>query len=57
MLATTAVGSLAATPGPTANAFLDALWSTPVPSGDQRYFDGILLLMSLLHLTGNFRIY
>ena len=56
MAATTAVGSLAATNGPTAKAFVDALWNTPVPSGEQRYFDGMLYLMSLMHCSGTFRI-
>jgi oligosaccharide reducing-end xylanase len=57
MLATTAVGSLAATPGPVAKALVEALWNTPAPSGEQRYYDGLLYLMSLLHCSGNFRIY
>ncbi|HXY26582.1 MAG TPA: glycosyl hydrolase family 8 [Candidatus Acidoferrum sp.] len=57
LLATTAVGSLAATPGPISKAFLEELWSTPVPSGDYRYYDGLLYLMSMMHCSGNFRIY
>ncbi len=56
MLAAAAVGSLAATPGAVSNAFLQQLWDTPVPSGEQRYFDGMLYLMSLMHLGGEFRI-
>jgi oligosaccharide reducing-end xylanase len=56
MLATTAVGSFAATPGPTSKAFVEALWNTPVPSGEQRYYDGMLYLMSMLHCSGKFRI-
>ncbi len=56
MLAAAAVGSLAAAPGETSDAFLKALWDTPVPSGEQRYFDGMLYLMSLMHLGGEFRI-
>jgi oligosaccharide reducing-end xylanase len=56
MLSTTAVGSLAATPNATSKAFVEALWNTPIPSGEQRYFDGMLYLMSLLHASGNFRI-
>jgi len=56
MLGTTAVGSLAATTGPTSKAFVNALWDTPVPSGEQRYYDGMLYLMSMLHCSGNFRI-
>jgi oligosaccharide reducing-end xylanase len=56
MLSTTAVGSLAASAGPNSKAFVDALWNTPVPSGEQRYFDGMLYLMSMMHASGNFRI-
>jgi oligosaccharide reducing-end xylanase len=57
MLATTATSSLAATPGPVSKAFLDELWNTPVPSGEQRYYDGMLYMMSLLHCSGEFRIW
>lgn len=56
MVATAAVGSLAASDGPTAKAFVDALWNMPIPSGEQRYYDGMLYLMSLMHCSGNFRI-
>jgi oligosaccharide reducing-end xylanase len=56
MLATAAVGSLAATDGPTAKAFVDALWNMPVPSGESRYYDGMLYLMSMMHCSGEFRI-
>ncbi|HTW82086.1 MAG TPA: glycosyl hydrolase family 8 [Terracidiphilus sp.] len=56
MVATTAVGSLAATNGPISKAFVDALWNVPVPSGERRYYDGMLYLMSMLHASGEFRI-
>jgi oligosaccharide reducing-end xylanase len=56
MVATTAVGSLAATDGPVAKAFVNELWNTPVPSGEQRYYDGLLYLMSMMHASGNYRI-
>jgi oligosaccharide reducing-end xylanase len=56
MVATAAVASLAAEDGPVAKAFVDALWKMPVPSGEQRYYDGMLYLMSLMHCSGNFRI-
>jgi len=57
MLATTAVGGLAAPRSPTEGTFVEELWRTPVPVGEQRYFDGMLYLMSLLHLSGQFRIW
>ncbi len=56
MLAASTVASMAAPPGPVADAFLKALWDTPVPAGEQRYFDGMLYLMSMMHLGGEFRI-
>ncbi len=56
MVSTTAVGSLAATDGPISKAFVDTLWNTPVPSGEQRYYDGLLYLMSMMHASGEFRI-
>ena len=55
MVAATTVGGLAATPGAQEQAFVEELWRTPIPVGDQRYFDGMLYLMSLLHCSGNFR--
>lgn len=55
MVSTTAVGSLASS-GPIADAFVNELWNAPIPSGEQRYYDEKLYLMSLLHCSGNFRI-
>ena len=57
MVATTAVASLAATDGQTASAFVKELWNTPTPSGEQRYYDGLLYMMALLHTSGQFRIW
>jgi oligosaccharide reducing-end xylanase len=54
--ATTAAASLAATDSPISKAFVENLWNTPVPSGEQRYYDGLLYLMSMMHCSGNFRI-
>ena len=54
--AAAAVGSLAASDGPNAKAFVDALWKMPVPSGEQRYYEGMLYLMSLMHCSGEYRI-
>jgi oligosaccharide reducing-end xylanase len=28
----------------------------PMPNGEQRYFDGMLYLMSMMHAGGEFRI-
>jgi oligosaccharide reducing-end xylanase len=56
MVAAAAVGSLAATPGENSKTFLQELWDMPVPAGEQRYFDGMLYLMSMMHLSGEFRV-
>lgn len=56
LVSTNAVASLAAT-NPRARKFVQTLWKTPVPSGEQRYFDGMLYLMSMMHLSGEFRIW
>jgi oligosaccharide reducing-end xylanase len=56
MVATTAVGGFAARDTANADAFLKELWAMPVPDGEQRYYDGLLYLMSLMHLSGEFRI-
>jgi len=56
MVATAAVAGLAAQPGDVSKAFLEELWTTPVPSGEQRYYDGLLYLMSMMHCSGTFRI-
>lgn len=56
LVATNAVASLAAT-DPRAKLFVQALWETPVPSGEQRYYDGMLYIMSMMHVSGRFRIW
>ncbi len=56
MVAAAAVGGFAATPGASSKVFLKALWDMPIPSGEQRYFDGMLYLMSMMHCAGEFRI-
>lgn len=53
---TNAVAGLAATDRARAKQFTEALWNTPIPSGQNRYYDGMLYLMSLMHLSGEFRI-
>jgi oligosaccharide reducing-end xylanase len=57
MVAAAAAGGLAATPGPNEKAFVEELWRTPMPMGEQRYFDGMLYIFNMLHASGNFRIW
>jgi oligosaccharide reducing-end xylanase len=56
LLATSAVASLAATKQ-VKDLFVEELWKAPVPSGHDRYYDGMLYLMSLMHVSGRFRIW
>lgn len=56
LVATNAAASLAAT-DPHARDFVRALWDAPVPSGQQRYYDGMLYLLNFLHCSGRFRIW
>ncbi|MFP4417366.1 MAG: glycosyl hydrolase family 8 [Chitinispirillaceae bacterium] len=37
--------------------FVSELWQTPVPTGQYRYYDGMLYMMSMLHAAGKFRIW
>jgi oligosaccharide reducing-end xylanase len=57
LVAMNAVASLAASDGPRARAFVDALWNANIPSGQYRYYDGMLYLMGMLHCSGQFRIW
>jgi uncharacterized protein YjdB len=56
LVACNAVGSLAL-----ADAkvwpFIDEFYDTPIPSGQYRYYDGLLYMMSYMHLSGNFKAY
>lgn len=56
LVGTNAVAGLAATDRARARLFTEALWNTPIPSGQSRYYDGMLYLMSLMHAGGEFRI-
>ncbi len=40
-----------------ARQFVEALWNTPPPTGQWRYYDGMLYLLALLHCSGEFRIW
>jgi oligosaccharide reducing-end xylanase len=57
LVATNAVTSLSAT-GPYVKEFTEALWNTPVPSAlGERYYEGLLYMMAMLHCSGEFRIW
>jgi oligosaccharide reducing-end xylanase len=44
-----------ALPESSGKPFVDKLWSTSVPSGN--YWDGVLYMLGVLHVSGNFRIW
>lgn len=56
LVAVNAVASLAAT-HPRAKKFVEELWNAPTPDGLERYYEGLLYMMSLLHCGGEFRIW
>jgi oligosaccharide reducing-end xylanase len=56
LVATNAAASLAASE-PVAWDFIAEFWNTALPTGQWRYYSGLLYLLSLLHLSGEFRIY
>jgi oligosaccharide reducing-end xylanase len=57
LMGTNAVAGLAARDRATEKKFTEALWEAPIPSGQNRYYDGMLYLMSLMHCGGEFRIW
>ncbi len=56
LVAMAAVAALAAD-RETGEPFVQALWDTKIPSGQWRYYDGMLYMLGMLHVSGNFRIY
>jgi oligosaccharide reducing-end xylanase len=56
LVAVNAVASLAATHS-RAKAFVEELWKTPTPAGIERYYEGLLYMISLLHCSGDFKIW
>jgi oligosaccharide reducing-end xylanase len=56
LISTAAIAALAADPQK-GQPFVQALWDARIPSGQWRYYDGMLYMLGLLHVSGNFRIY
>jgi len=56
LVAMNAVAGLAAT-NPRASKFVEDLWNTPVPTGQWRYYDGMLYMLGMLYCSGEFRIW
>jgi len=56
LVASNAVAALASTNAERKD-FVEALWNTRVPTGQYRYYDGMLYMLGMLQVSGNFRIY
>jgi oligosaccharide reducing-end xylanase len=54
LVAINAVASLSAT-HPRSRKFVEELWNTPTPDGLERYYEGLLYMMALLHCSGEFK--
>jgi oligosaccharide reducing-end xylanase len=55
LVAMAAVAALAADPE-TGKPFVQELWDAQIPSGKWRYYDGMLYMLGMLHVSGTFRI-
>jgi endo-1,4-beta-D-glucanase Y len=56
LIAMNAVAGLAADPQKSQD-FVQALWDLEIPSGQWRYYEGLLYFLALLQVSGNYRIY
>lgn len=56
LVATNGVAALSAT-RPEATRFVEALYQKEPPTGKYRYYDGMLYLLGMLHVSGKFRVY
>jgi oligosaccharide reducing-end xylanase len=56
LVAMNAVATLAST-SKVAPDFVKALWEMPIPSGQWRYYDGLLYTFALLHASGQYKIW
>lgn len=56
LVAMNAVASLA-TNTSKSKEFVEEFWNTSVPSGQYRYYDGMLYFLGLLHVSGNFKMW
>jgi len=39
------------------NALAEAVWEQPIPTGENRYYEGLMYLMSVLILSGQMKVY
>ncbi len=54
LVAANAAAASVATASPERDALIAALWDLPIPTGNTRYYDGLLYLLALGSLSGSF---
>lgn len=57
MIAANAVGSIALNDKQLQEEYISRLWNTEAPTGLYRYYNGMVYMLSMLHVSGYFRIY
>ncbi len=57
MAGANAVGAFALKDDNLKREYLQYLWDVAIPSGTYRYYNGMVYMLSMLHVTGNFRIF
>jgi oligosaccharide reducing-end xylanase len=58
LIATNGASAMAATKPEIRKEFIEALWNQEIPHDwIERYYDSLLYIMSLMHVSGNYRIY
>jgi endo-1,4-beta-D-glucanase Y len=57
LVACNAVASLAVTNTTLTTPFVQEFWSTGLPTGTYRYYDGMLYLLGMLNCSGNFKVW
>jgi len=57
LVACNAVASLAVNNPSLTTPFVQELWNLSIPSGTYRYYDGMLYMLGLLNVSGNFKVW
>jgi oligosaccharide reducing-end xylanase len=57
-VAMNAAGAIAVSPSNiVAKRYIEALWKQDIPTGKYRYYDGMLHMLAMLHVSGRYRIF
>lgn len=57
MAGANAVGAFCLEDKALAKEYVERLWNTKAPTGEFRYYSGMVYMLSMLHVSGRFRIY